>query len=181
VKYIPPVVLIILIAVITLRITYAAEETRFFVYIPLVVKSSDGNIPDPTPQPTDPAQKRAEVIAAVNIERDRAGCAPIIEDAALTSAAQAWTDYLVEHNILAHSSTVDFNWYGNHGYTATDWVSENIAGGTDTGSETVALWMDSPAHRATLLQSCANTSGIFHIGVGWQFHTWTLAIGELHD
>jgi uncharacterized protein YkwD len=181
VKYIPPFVLIILIAVVTLRIAYAAEEAKFLVYIPLAVKSSDGNIPSPTPQPADPIQRRAEVIAAVNVERVRAGCAPVIEDAALASAAQAWTDYMVQHNILAHSSTIDFNWYANHGYTATDWVSENIAGGQDTGAEAVADWMDDEAHRAIVLQSCANTNSTFHIGVGWQFHTWTLAIGELHN
>lgn len=180
-KYFLPFALIILIAVIALRVTSAAEEARFFVYIPLVAKSSDSDFPSPTPQPTDPAQKRAEVITAVNAERDHAGCAPVIEDTALTSAAQAWTDYMVEHNILAHSSTVDFNWYANHSYTATDWISENIAGGQDTGAEAVADWMDDEAHRATVLQSCANTDSTFHIGVGWQFHAWTLAIGELHN
>ena len=159
----------------------ATADITFFVYAPLVMANGNGTVSTPTPTPVDPAAMRAEVITAVNAERAKAGCAAVVEDATLMAAAQAWTDYMVAHTILAHSSDVDYEWYPNHGYTATDWVSENIAGGQDTGAEAVADWMDDAGHRAVVLQSCANTSGTFQVGVGWQFHTWTLAIGELHN
>ena len=160
----------------------AIADSEFVVHLPLIMKgAADGQPTDPTPPPADPATMRAQVVAAVNAERQKAGCALVTEDATLTQAAQAWTDYMVAHNILAHSSSVDYDWYINHGYTETDWVSENIAGGQDTGAQAVADWMDDAGHRAVVLQSCENTTGVFQVGVGWQYHTWTLAVGELHD
>jgi uncharacterized protein YkwD len=154
-------------------------DSKFLVYLPLIASGTPTL--DSTPQPDDPTQKRAEVIAGVNAERAKAGCAPVVENASLTGAAQAWTDYLVQHNVLAHSSTVDFNWYTNHGYTATDWVSEAVASGQKTGAEVIADWMDDEPHRVIVLQSCTNTTGTFHAGVGYNANRWTLAIGELHD
>jgi uncharacterized protein YkwD len=175
----------IVLASIALSIAYAAEDPQFFVYVPLIAKDAHSQpgtpTPVPTQQPVDPAQKRAEVIAAVNAERATAGCALVVEDATLTTAAQAWSDYMVAHNIINHSDTNDVSWYLNHGYTRTDWVYENIAGGPSTGGAAVALWISDEGHKGAILAGCTNTSSIFDIGVGYNNQAWTLAIGELHD
>jgi uncharacterized protein YkwD len=173
------------LASIALSMAHAAEDPQFFVYIPLIAKGAHSQPGTPTPVPTqppvDPAQKHAEVIAAVNDERAKAGCALVVEDATLTAAAQAWSDYMVANNVINHSVYIDVDWYLNHGYTRTDWVSENIAGGPNTGGAAVALWMSDEGHKAAILEGCANTSSIFDIGVGYNNQAWTLAIGELHD
>lgn len=81
---------------IALSMAHAAEDPQFFVYVPLIAKGTHSQPGTPTPVPTQPpvdlAQKRAEVIAAVNDERARAGCALVVEDATLTAATQAWSD-----------------------------------------------------------------------------------------
>ncbi|GAB4192831.1 MAG: hypothetical protein OHK0022_07220 [Roseiflexaceae bacterium] len=173
-----------MICAVILTSAWANAEATHFVYLPWINKSTDGpSVPTPEPTATPPnlATLRAQTVAAVNAERQKAGCALVIEEPALTQAAQAWSDYMTAHHIIAHSNSVHADWYGTHGYTATDWVSEVIAGGPNTADAVVALWMSDPPHKATLLTSCENTAAIFHVGVGYSHQAWTLAIGELHN
>jgi len=176
--------LISTICAVILTSAWANAEATHFVYLPWIIKSADGPsvpTPEPTATPPDLATLRAQTVAAVNAERQKAGCALVTEEPTLTQAAQAWSDYMAVHGIIAHSNTVHADWYGTHGYTETDWVSEAIAGGPDTGDTVVALWMSDPPHKAIILTSCENTAGIFHVGVGYNNQAWTLAIGELHN
>ncbi|MDQ2998577.1 MAG: hypothetical protein M3R61_16195 [Chloroflexota bacterium] len=41
--------------------------------------------------------------------------------------------------------------------------------------------MSDEGHKAAILAGCANTTHTFDIGIGWQYHTWVLAIGELYN
>ena len=177
-------ILALAICTISLAANWVAAETTHLVYLPFVIKSLDGsNAPTPEPTVTSPdlAMLRTQTIAAVNAERQKAGCALVAEEPSLTQAAQAWSDYMAAHHIIAHSTYVHADWYGTHGYTETDWVSEAIAGGLNTGDAVVALWMSDPPHKAIILTSCENTAGTFHVGVGYNDQAWTLAIGELHN
>jgi uncharacterized protein YkwD len=186
-KLILPFASIITIIIIGLNIVHAAQESKFSVYVPLITNGSDSQLGNPTPQPTstqppvDLAQLKADAIAAVNNERAKAGCAPVNGQADLDNGAQAWADYLVTHNIYAHSDTVDINWYLNHGYTRSDWLYENVAAGPRTGAGVVALWMSDEGHEAAILAGCSNTSHTFDIAIGLNNYRWVLAIGELHD
>ena len=157
--------------------------SNYSVYLPMVTNGSNGQStnPTPTPEPTptvDPAQLKADVIVAVNNERAKAGCAPVSAQADLGNGAQAWADYMLA-NGYGHSFALDADWYLKHGYTRTDWISENIAGG-GSPTQVVATWMSSEAHRAVILTGCANTDHTFDIGVGYNSN-WVLAIGELHN
>jgi uncharacterized protein YkwD len=169
--------------------TFTAKAgSNYSVYLPVVTNGSNGQSsnPTPTPEPTttptvDPAQLKADVIVAVNNERAKAGCAPVSAQADLGNGAQAWADYMVANNTYGHSFALDANWYMEHGYTRTDWVSENVAAGPRTGADVVALWMSDEGHKAVILTGCANTSNTFDIGVGFNTYDWVLAIGELHN
>jgi uncharacterized protein YkwD len=134
----------------------------------------------PTLPPVEPATLRAQVIQAVNAERANVGCTPATENADLTGGAQAWHDYMEQYSYFNHSSTVDANWYANHGYNQTDWVMENLGFGQDTGAQVVADWMQDEGHRNTVLWGCSDPPTTFDIGVGVGDHAWVLAIGELH-
>ena len=166
--------------------TFTAKAgSNYSVYLPVVTNGSNGQSsnPTPTPEPTttptvDPAQLKADVIVAVNNERAKAGCAPVSAQADLGNGAQAWADYMLA-NGYGHSFALDADWYLKHGYTRTDWISENIAGG-GSPTQVVATWMSSEAHRAVILTGCANTDHTFDIGVGYNSN-WVLAIGELHN
>lgn len=179
---------LLVISIGTLSNAHAAEETPREVYLAIILNGPAGGAtssptPEPTPVPTPtpvvPADLKAQVIAAVNAERQNVGCPIVVEDAALMAGAQAWVDYMVANNYLNHSATIDADWYLNHGYTRTDWVSENIAGGPRTGADAVALWMSDPPHKATVLTGCDGTNTIFDVGVGYNSYTWVLVIGEL--
>jgi uncharacterized protein YkwD len=186
---------IVLVAIATaalsnLRHTPSAKaSSNDTVYLPLAMGGSDAQTstptPEPTPEPTpttvDPAQLKADVIAAVNAERQNAGCAPGVEKASLSTAAQAWSDYMVANNVFGHSFALDANWYVEHGYMRTDWLSENVNVGPHSGADAVALWMSDEGHKAAILAGCANRSNTFDVGVGFNNYRWTLAIGELHD
>ena len=188
-KLIPAIVLIAIAAAVLFNrpSARAVDEARFFIYLPLVINSSTGGSATPTPQPTptqppiDPAQLKADAIAAVNSERQQAGCALVSANADLGNGAQAWADYMVANNVIGHSFTLDANWYVEHGYTRTDWVSENVNVGAHSGADAVALWMSDEGHKAVILAGCANTTNTFDIGVGFNNYRWVLAIGELHD
>nr|MDQ2998576.1 hypothetical protein [Chloroflexota bacterium] len=60
------------------------------VYLPLAMGGSGAQTSTPTPHPTpphvDPAQLKADVIAAVNAERQQAGCALVTENVDLATA-----------------------------------------------------------------------------------------------
>lgn len=163
----------------------AKAGSNYTVYLPMLANDSNGQSTNPTPEPTttptptvDPAQLKADLIAAVNNERAKAGCAPVSAQADLANGAQAWADYMLA-NGYGHSFALDADWYLKHGYTRTDWVSENIAG-SGSPAQVVAAWMSSEAHRAVILAGCANTDHAFDIGVGYNSN-WVLAIGELHN
>jgi len=164
----------------------AKAGSDYTVYLPMLANGSNGQTPNPTPEPTpqptptpiDPAQLKADLIAAVNKERAKAGCAPVSAQADLGNGAQAWADYMLA-NGYGHSFAIDANWYVEHGYTRTDWISENIAGG-GSPAQVMAAWMSSDAHRSVILTGCANTDHTFDVGVGYNSY-WVLAIGELHN
>ena len=168
--------------------TFTAKAgSNYSVYLPVVTNGSNGQSsnPTPTPEPTttptvDPAQLKADVIVAVNNERAKAGCAPVSAQADLGNGAQAWADYMVA-NGYGHSFAVDANWYVEHGYTRTDWLSENIAAGYFDAASVVAAWMSDEGHKAVILAGCANTTHTFDVGVGYNNHAWVLAIGELYN
>ncbi len=167
----------------------AKAGSNYTVYLPMLANGSNGqpSNPTPTPEPTttptptvDPAQLKADAIAAVNSERAKAGCAPVSAQADLANGAQAWADYMVA-NGYGHSFAVDANWYVEHGYTRTDWLSENIAAGYFDAASVVAAWMSDEGHKAVILAGCANTTHTFDVGVGYNNHAWVLAIGELYN
>jgi uncharacterized protein YkwD len=185
-RILPAIVLIAVGACILSKLLHTPTTkagSNYSVYLPLIANGAAGDqpTPQPTPQPVDPAQLKAEVIAAVNAERQNAGCALVTENADLGNGAQAWTDYMVANNIYNHSDTVDIDWYLHHGYTRTDWLYENIAAGPRTGADVVAVWMSDEGHKATILAGCTNTTHAFDVGIGFTNYRWALAIGELHN
>jgi uncharacterized protein YkwD len=159
--------------------------TSYTAYLPLVMcpTCSDG-VPQTNPTPSQPPTNKGddvvEVLRLVNIEREKVGCPLVTKNATLTAAAQAWSDYMQNHNIYDHSDVIDTNWYQNRGYVTG--ANENIGLGYDTPIYAVQGWMNSPGHRDTLLW-CPSTRAdiypyIYEAGVGRNGNLWTFAIGR---
>ena len=77
-----------------------------------------------------------EVIAKTNAERARRGLRPLKTDVYLVRSARQHTAWMTNRGTLTHTSQP---------------VAENIAMGQTSSSEAVRSWMNSPGHRANML------------------------------
>lgn len=137
-----------------------------------------------------PAQSAAEaagtpgvadgLLAEVNRVRRTRGLSAVRLSARLDEAAHVHTRYLASGGRFAHE--------GPNGESVADrvvaagytygFVAENIAAGQADAAEVIVAWMNSPGHRANLLNP-----SVVEIGVGYAFraddpyhHYWTLVL-----
>ena len=119
----------------------------------------------PAQDASTPEELAAEVVRLVNVERAKEGLAPLGTYDSLTKAAQIRAPEIV--TIFSHDRPD-----GTSCFTAMDQTGakkgaytwgENIAAGNATAAATVEQWMNSPGHRANILNA-----KFTHIGVGYQ-------------
>lgn len=123
-----------------------------------------------TPNASDIANVVAATLCLVNDERIRFGEPALIEDPHLAGAAAGHSRDMDEHDYFAHTSPTGqtllmrieasgFIPNGNVGYT----LGENIAWGTlwlGTPRAIVKAWMQSPGHRANILDEAFRYTGV---------------------
>lgn len=119
-----------------------------------------------TPAPGIPAGEQAmmaEVLTLVNQERAKANLPALKAHKGLQNAALLKSKDMIDHNYFAHQSPT----YGSPfdllklrgiNYRA---AGENIAAGQSSASAVMTAWMDSPGHRANILNK-----DFTHLGVG---------------
>ena len=115
----------------------------------------------PTPKPAitnGPASMRDEVIRLCNVEREKAGLSPLKAYSPLSSAAQVRAVETI--TLFAHQRPD-----GTSCYTALDGINymcagENIAAGYRSAQAVVDGWMNSPGHRANILNSDFTEIGV---------------------
>ncbi|MGW0770015.1 CAP domain-containing protein [Streptomyces sp. NPDC002676] len=138
---------------------------RHLAAIAIGAVASTALLTAPASAAPSPASMRSEVIRLTNAERIKAGCQRLTSDSALTKAAQNHTTDMADHNFVGHtgsdgSSLVDRAQAA--GYTGWSALAENVAGGQTTAADVVKSWMNSPGHRANIL-NCS----LRNIGVGY--------------
>lgn len=116
----------------------------------------------------DPANNAfaSQVIELVNQQRAQNGCPAVAKNDLLTLAAYRHSEDMAQNDYFAHD--------GKDGSKFSDRISsagyqfslaaENLAAGTPGAEQAVQLWMDSPPHRANIL-NC----GLTEVGVGYFF------------
>ncbi|MGE8000968.1 CAP domain-containing protein [Lysinibacillus sp. NPDC093190] len=105
-----------------------------------------------------------EVVKLTNAERTKAGLAPFKTDDQLMAAAREKSQDMQSKNYFSHTSPTfgsPFDRMKALGITYKS-AGENIAQGQRTPQEVVQAWMDSPGHRANILNE-----KFTHIGVGY--------------
>jgi uncharacterized protein YkwD len=116
------------------------------------------------PQPIGVAGVEAQVLALVNVERGKKpGCRPVTNDPRLAAVARAHSADMAERNYFDHTTPdgVDFaTRITKAGYTWST-AGENIAAGQPDPASVMTSWMNSPGHRANIL-NCDFTN----LGVG---------------
>lgn len=121
-----------------------------------------------------------EVVRLTNAERRSHGLVALTAEPRLAAAAQAHNDDMVARAYFAHESpeggsVADRVRAAGYVYGV---VAENIAAGQRTPQEVVAGWMDSPGHRANLLNRDVRQIGV-GFTVGGSYGTmWTQVFGR---
>ena len=105
-----------------------------------------------------------KAVELTNAERAKQGLAPLTLDPALSKVARAKSQDMKDKNYFDHNSPTygsPFDMMKSFGISYTS-AGENIAMGQKTPEEVVQAWMDSPGHRANIMNS-----SFTHIGVGY--------------
>jgi uncharacterized YkwD family protein len=111
------------------------------------------------------SQYAQQVIELTNKERARAGLPALKADAQLSAVAQKKSQDMQQNHYFSHTSPTygsPFDMMRDFGITYKT-AGENIAQGQRTPQEVVTAWMNSPGHRANILNQ-----QFTHIGVGFE-------------
>lgn len=105
------------------------------------------------PAPADTASDT--IVTAVNVERTRAGLAPLSVDPCLTGWATSWSDQMASTRTFEHQP-LD----GMLRECDARLVAENIGKTTGQVETLVVSWMDSPGHRLNILSRELTAIGV---------------------
>ncbi|MER7279938.1 CAP domain-containing protein [Dactylosporangium sp. NPDC000244] len=134
-----------------------------------------------TPTTGQYAAMENEVVTLTNNYRQANGCGALRIDARLVTAARAHSTDMVTKNYFDHTGSDGSNFVQREaaaGYT-TGASAENIAWGYRTAQDVVTGWINSPGHRANIL-NCQSVA----VGVGLAYKTdgtpyWTQDFGRV--
>ncbi|GAB1822035.1 CAP domain-containing protein [Herbidospora sp. RD11066] len=118
-----------------------------------------------------------EVVRLTNAERAKAGCGALTHDAKLRTAAFNHSADMSAKNYFAHDSA-DGRKFSDRikqaGFSFRA-AGENIAKGYQTAAQVVQGWMDSPGHKANILNCTYTHIGVGHVVAGGPYWTQDFA------
>ncbi|MFD7878123.1 CAP domain-containing protein [Streptomyces sp. NPDC059766] len=123
------------------------------------------------------AQAEAEVLKLVNEERAKVGCSALTASGSLTQLAEAFSEDMAQRNFFDHTDpdgATPWDRAAKAGISSLG--GENIARGQTDAEAVMEAWMNSPGHRANILNCDFNTLGVgVHFGEGGPW--WTQDFG----
>jgi uncharacterized protein YkwD len=139
--------------------------------------------PSPKPTATRPAATdavtaaRAQILSQVNRQRASAGCSPLTASSALDRLAQNFSDDMAARGFFDHTDPDGHTpWDRAAELGITGLGGENIARGQADAQAVMDAWMNSPGHRANILNCDFKTLGVgIHFGPGGPW--WTQDFG----
>jgi uncharacterized protein YkwD len=123
------------------------------------------------------AKARAQILTLVNQQRATAGCQPLTASSALDTLSQNFSDDMAARGFFDHTDP-DGNtpWDRAKKLGITNLGGENIARGQADVQAVMDAWMNSPGHRANILDCDYKTLGVgIHFGTGGPW--WTQDFG----
>jgi len=142
--------------------------------------TDESDDPEPQPEPDDPhAALAAEVVDLTNAEREAAGCPAVKANEELATAATGHSSDMATNDYFDHTSQ-DGRTFTDRASAAgyDDAMSENIAAGYPTAAAVVEGWMNSPGHRANILNCDARAVGLGVAEAGDGTLYWTQMFGR---
>lgn len=138
------------------------------------VPSRPTNPTPPTPSPTtgqtqDSSQFAQQVLDLVNKERSKAGLGALTMNAELSKMAMVKAQDMYNNNYFDHNSPTHgspFDMMKEFGITYNT-AGENIAKGQNSPTQVMNDWMNSPGHKANILNSSYSKIGIAYYNSEW--------------
>jgi uncharacterized protein YkwD len=135
---------------------------------------------EPAPPLAALAAEELRLVELVNQERAAAGLAPLDIALELSAAAEGHSQGMAKSGLISHSGADGRGPAQRMADAGYRWLrcGENIAVGQLTPEEAMAFWMNSPPHRANILDP-----GMREIGAGYvrqeggYGHYWTITLG----
>jgi len=136
------------------------------VQIPFISGTTEAQSPLPRTECIDAPDHDTltqDLLAAINAERVKRRLPPLRTSSTLMQVADFYSCRLIDGRFFDHvdpfdGSTVDTR-VTDFGY-AFQKVGENLAAGHKTAKDAVSAWMESPGHRANLLDPAFTETGI---------------------
>ncbi|MDF2724062.1 MAG: SCP-like extracellular [Paenibacillus sp.] len=120
-------------------------------------------------QSGDSSQFAQQVLDIVNQERSKANLSPLSMHSGLSQVAMAKAQDMYNNNYFDHQSPTygsPFDMMQSYGITYNT-AGENIAQGQTSPAEVMSQWMNSPGHRANILNSSFTNIGIAYYNNEW--------------
>ncbi|MBW4828034.1 MAG: serine protease [Clostridiaceae bacterium] len=115
-----------------------------------------------------------KVVELVNVERNKAGLSPLTYNEELSKVARIKSQDMADKNYFSHNSPTykdPFTMMKNFGIKYGQ-AGENIAKGYSNADSVVKGWMNSPGHRANILNSNFKKIGVGYVNKGGTTY-WT--------
>ncbi|NGO73860.1 CAP domain-containing protein, partial [Streptomyces boncukensis] len=134
---------------------------------------------DPAPTaPAAPAGTSGQIAALVNAERAKSGCGPVRVNGKLDAAAAKHSADMDRRDFFDHENPDGENPGDRITASGYRWSTygENIARGQRSAAQVMRTWMDSPGHRANILNCDFKEIGVGrHDAAGGPW--WTQVFG----
>lgn len=117
----------------------------------------------------DSSQYAQQVLDLVNQERTNAGLQSLSMSSGLSNVAMAKAQDMYDNNYFDHQSPTygsPFDMMKSFGITYNS-AGENIAKGQTSPAEVMNQWMNSPGHRANILNTGYTQIGIAYYNSAW--------------
>ncbi|SDE29165.1 Uncharacterized conserved protein YkwD, contains CAP (CSP/antigen 5/PR1) domain [Blastococcus fimeti] len=129
--------------------------------------------PAPAPAGSDRA---TQVLALVNQERAAAGCRPLSADGGLAAVAAAHSADMRDRGYFDHTNLAGQSPFDRASAAGVSARAENIARGQSDPAAVMTAWMNSPGHRANILDCSLSRLGV-GIADGGGGPWWTQLFG----
>lgn len=132
---------------------------------------------DSAPTTSSQSTAAAQVLTLVNQERAKVGCSPVTADSGLAALATAFSEDMAARNFFDHTDPDGATpWDRAKKAGITNLGGENIARGQANAQSVMDAWMNSPGHKANILNCDYKTLGVgVHFGSGGPW--WTQDFG----
>ncbi|MFE9537567.1 CAP domain-containing protein [Streptomyces sp. NPDC006691] len=127
--------------------------------------------------PSAEVSAAATVMSLVNQQRAQAGCSPVAADPALAALATAFSDDMAARGFFDHTDPDGHTPWDRAAKAGVQGLGgENIARGQADAKAVMDAWMNSPGHRANILNCAYKSLGVgVHFGPGGPW--WTQDFG----